>query len=69
MIFPRSLQQAMVLLVDLIAWPVNRAIDAMDFSDIGDDEFSCAGCGATPGSRDGWRFTDAAWCPKCAWLA
>lgn len=36
--FPRSLQQVAVLLVDLIAWPVNRAIDAMDFSDIGDDE-------------------------------
>lgn len=38
MIFPRSFQQAMVLLVDLIAWPVNKAIDAMDFSDIGDDD-------------------------------
>lgn len=38
MIFPRSLQQVAVLLVDLIAWPVNRAIDALDFSDIGDDE-------------------------------
>lgn len=62
MIFPRSLQQVAVLIVDLIAWPVNRAlaeidlsdltndddshslrdesspIDALDFSDIGDDE-------------------------------
>ena len=27
-----------VIVVDLIAWPVNRAIDALDFSDIGDDE-------------------------------
>lgn len=38
MIFPRSFQQAVVLLVDLIAWPVNRAIDKLDFSDLGDDE-------------------------------
>lgn len=38
MMFPRSLQQVAVLLVDLIAYPVNRAIDALDFSDIGDDE-------------------------------
>jgi hypothetical protein len=37
-IFPRSLQQVAVLIVDLVAWPVNRAIDALDFSDIGDDE-------------------------------
>jgi hypothetical protein len=37
-IFPRSFQQAVVLLVDLIAWPVNKAIDSLDFSDIGDDE-------------------------------
>lgn len=35
MISPRSL---VVWLVDLIAYPVNRAIDAIDFSDIGDDE-------------------------------
>jgi hypothetical protein len=38
MIFPRSIQQVFVLLVDLIAWPVNKAIDSLDFSDIGDDE-------------------------------
>lgn len=38
MIYPRSFQQAMVLLVNLIAWPVNKAIDSLDFSDIGDDE-------------------------------
>lgn len=38
MIFPRSVRDVAVLLVDLIAWPVNKAIDALDFSDIGDDE-------------------------------
>jgi hypothetical protein len=38
MIFPRSIQQVVVLIVDLIAWPVNKAIDSLDFSDIGDDE-------------------------------
>ena len=38
MIFPRSLRQVAVLLVDAIAYPVNKAIDALDFSDIGDDE-------------------------------
>ena len=31
----------------------------------------CAGCGATTtkDAREGWRITDAAWCPKCVWLA
>jgi len=34
----------------------------------------CAGCGATTDKasidrREGWRLTDATWCPKCAWLA
>lgn len=32
--------------------------------------YRCAGCGATTATRsEDWRFTDAAWCPKCAWLA
>lgn len=30
----------------------------------------CGGCGTTTvGRQEGWRFTDAPWCPKCAWLA
>lgn len=42
----------------------------------GDDELSditrpiCAGCGrAQLDGEQGWRMTDAAWCPDCAWLA
>jgi hypothetical protein len=31
---------------------------------------ACAGCGVERPTEDqGWRVTDAAWCPKCAWLA
>jgi hypothetical protein len=36
------------------------------------DERRCGGCGTpvpAPEGRAGWRFTDAPWCPKCAWLA
>lgn len=31
----------------------------------------CSGCGAvrTGTSAEGWRFTDAPWCPDCRWLA
>jgi len=29
----------------------------------------CAGCGQSKDDREGWRSTDALWCPKCAWLA
>lgn len=35
----RSLWQFFaVIVVDAIAWPVNKAIDALDFSDIGDED-------------------------------
>lgn len=38
MISPRSVYQFFaVIVVDALAWPVNKAIDALDFSDIGDD--------------------------------
>ena len=34
---------------------------------------TCAGCGTRATTEDdlltGWAITDAAWCPKCRWLA
>lgn len=40
-----------------------------DALDIFEDEMTCS-CGATaPVGTEGWRSTDADWCPKCAWLA
>lgn len=38
MIFPRSIQQAAVLLVDLIAWPVGKAIDKASFLNLTKDD-------------------------------
>lgn len=35
-----------------------------------DDPLVCAGCAAAaPVGTEGWKRTDADWCPKCAWLA
>jgi predicted RNA-binding Zn-ribbon protein involved in translation (DUF1610 family) len=34
------------------------------------DLWVCGGCGITaPRNAEGWRHTDAPWCPKCGWLA
>ena len=34
------------------------------------DLWVCSGCGATaPVDTEGWKTTDAHWCPKCNWLA
>lgn len=34
------------------------------------DLWACSGCGATaPVGTEGWKTTDAHWCPKCIWLA
>ena len=34
-----------------------------------DQAWTCS-CGATaPAYSEGWRYTDAAWCPKHGWLA
>lgn len=34
------------------------------------DMWVCGGCGSiAPAWTEGWRHTDAPWCPKCAWLA
>jgi hypothetical protein len=35
-----------------------------------DEEWVCAcGAKAKAGAREKWRYTDAPWCPRCAWLA
>lgn len=35
-----------------------------------DQTMTCGGCGIEDErGAEGWRHTDAPWCPRCAWLA
>lgn len=51
-----------------VRWNPAESRESVEPKDTTTTRDTCAGCGAQ-GAGAGWRYTDAAWCPRCAWLA